>query len=80
MPPTKKGLCIGPNIQGKQIHNLRFADDIVLMAESADDLQVLVDKVQDSSCNFGLKINIAKTEVQAICKQKINLCNTINES
>ena len=71
-------VCIGANIQGKQINNLRFADDIVLMAESADDLQVLVDRVQDSSCNFGLKINIAKTEVQAISKQKINLCITIN--
>ena len=71
-------VCIGANIQGKQIKNLRFADDIVLMAESADDLQVLVDRVQDSSCNFGLKINIAKTEVQAISKQKINLCITIN--
>ena len=71
-------VCIGANIQGKQINNLLFADDIVLMAESADDLQVLVDRVQDSICNFGLKINIAKTEVQAISKQKINLCITIN--
>ena len=39
---------------------------------------VLVDRVQDSSCNVSLKINIAKTEVQAISKQKINLCININ--
>ena len=71
-------VCIGAKIKGKQINNLRFADDIVLMAESANDLQVLVDRVQESSCNFGLKINNAKTEVQAISKQKINLCITIN--
>ena len=73
-------VCIGANIQEKQISDLRFADDIVLMAESANDLQVLVDRVQDSSCNFGLKINFAKTEVQAISKQKINRCITINET
>ena len=44
-------VCIGANTQGRQINNLRFADGIVLMAESANDL---VDKVQDSSCNLGL--------------------------
>ncbi|XP_038050870.1 uncharacterized protein LOC119724021 [Patiria miniata] len=47
------------------------------MAESARGLQVLVDRVQDSSCNLGLKINIAKTEVQAISKKKIDLYITI---
>ena len=49
-------ICIGANIQEKQINNLRFADDIVLMTESANDLQVLVDRVQDSSCNFVLTL------------------------
>jgi hypothetical protein len=64
---------IGANIQGQQISNLRFADDIVLLAESAQYLQTFVNKVNFSSCNFGLKINIAKTEVQAISKQERDL-------
>ena len=70
--------CIRANFQGRQMNNLRFADDIVIMTESANDLQVLVDRVQDSSCNLGLKINITKTEVQATSKQKIDLCITVN--
>ena len=72
---------IGAKIQGQLISNLRFADDIVILAESANDLQNLVDKVYENSSNLGLKINIAKTEVQVIGKKenhiKININGTI---
>ncbi len=51
----------GIHIQGHLINNLRFAD-------SESNLQALVDAVYRSSCSFGLKINIAKTEVQVISK------------
>ena len=61
---------IGAKIQGQLISNLRFADDIVILAESANDLQNLVDKVYENSSNLGLKINIAKTEVQVIGKKE----------
>ena len=57
---------IGINIQGHLIDNLRFADDIVLLACNEIDLQFIVDCVQQWSSNFGLKINIAKTEVQVM--------------
>eukprot|EP00057_Strongylocentrotus_purpuratus_P012610 XP_011667084.1 PREDICTED: uncharacterized protein LOC105439605 [Strongylocentrotus purpuratus] len=60
----------GINIQGHLINNLRFADDIVLLACNEIDLQSIVDCVQQWSSNFGLKINIAKTEVQVISKQQ----------
>ena len=62
---------------GRKISNLRFADDIVLMAESAEGFQTLVDRVHYSCSNVGLKINIGKTEVQAISRHVINLNITI---
>ena len=61
---------IGATIQGCRINNLRFADDIVLIAENPEDLQTLVDKVFRASSDYGLKINIQKTEVQVISKRK----------
>lgn len=66
---------IGVNILGQLINNLRFADDIALIANSPKDLQTLVNLVHKSSSAFGLKINIAKTEVQAISKEpkKLNI-------
>ena len=51
---------VGIEIQGKIINNLRFADDIVLLASSENDLQLLVDKVQEWSKKFSLTINIGK--------------------
>ena len=61
---------IGAQIQGYLISNLRFADDIVLLAENVTDLQTIVDKVFQSSSDLGLKINIAKTEVQTISRNR----------
>ena len=60
---------VGANIHGHIINNLRFADDIALIAESEEELQTLVDKVHHSSSTFGLKINVNKTEVQNISKE-----------
>ena len=61
---------IGTNVQGHLINSLRFADDIVLLPCNEIDLQSIVDRVHQWSSNFGLKINIAKTEVQVISKQQ----------
>ena len=68
---------IGVRVQGQLINNLRFADDIVLIADNDRDLQTLVDLVHQSSTNFGLKINITKTEIQVISKQPqvLRWCN-----
>ena len=43
---------------------------IVILAESANDLQNLVDKVYENSSNLGLKINLAKTEIKVIGKKE----------
>ena len=50
---------------GKNINNLRYADDTTLMAESEEELMSLLMKVKDKSENVGLKLNIHKTKIMA---------------
>jgi len=57
---------VGVCISGSVISNLRFADDISLLADSDLDLQSLVDKVNKTSGRFGLQISTSKTELQVI--------------
>ena len=56
----------GAVISGNRINNLKFADDIGLIAESPADLQILVDRTEQESKGFGLIVSTAKTEVQCI--------------
>ena len=55
----------GIKIAGKDINNLRYADDTTLMAENEEELKSLLMKVKEESENVGLKINIQKTKVMA---------------
>uniref|UniRef100_A0A4W2I9X5 Reverse transcriptase domain-containing protein n=1 Tax=Bos indicus x Bos taurus TaxID=30522 RepID=A0A4W2I9X5_BOBOX len=57
----------GITIAGRNINNLRYADDITLMAESEEELKSLLMKVQEESENVGLKLNIQKTKIMAFC-------------
>ena len=52
----------GIKIAGKNINNLRYADDTTLMAESEEELKSLLVKVEDESEKVGLKLNIQKTK------------------
>ena len=52
-------------IAGRNINNLRYADDTTLMAESEDDLKSLLMKVKEQSEKVGLKLNIQKTKIMA---------------
>ena len=52
-------------IAGRNINNLRYADDITLMAESEEELKSLLMKVKEESEKVGLKLNIQKTEITA---------------
>ena len=47
------------------LNNLRYADNIILMAESEEELKSLLMKVKEESGNVGLKFNIQKTEIMA---------------
>ena len=55
----------GIKIAGRNIHNLKYADDTTLMAESNEEVKILVMKVKEESENFGLKLNIHKTKITA---------------
>ena len=55
----------GIKIAGRNINNLRYADDITLMAESEEELKSLLMKVKEESENVGLKLNIQKTKIMA---------------
>ena len=55
----------GIKIAGRNINNLRYADDTTLMAESKEELKSLLMKVKEESEKVGLKLNIQKTKVMA---------------
>ena len=52
-------------IAGRNINNLRYADDTTLMAESEEELKCLLMKVKEESEKVGLKLNIQKTKIMA---------------
>ena len=52
-------------IAGRNINNLRYADDTTLMAESEEELKSLLLKVKEESKKVGLKLNIQKTKIMA---------------
>ena len=53
----------GIKIAGRNINNLRYFDDITLMAEREEELKILVMKVKEESEKVGLKLNIQKTKI-----------------
>ena len=55
----------GIKIAGRNINNLRYADDTTLMAESEEELKSLLMKVKETSEKVGLKLNIQKTQIMA---------------
>ena len=55
----------GIKIAGRNINNLRYADDTTLMAESEEELSSLLMKVKEQSEKVGLKLNIQKTKIMA---------------
>ena len=55
----------GIKIAGRNINNLRYADDTTLMAESEEELKSLLKKVKEQSEKVGLQLNIQKTKIMA---------------
>ena len=56
---------VGIKIAGRNISNLRYADDTTIMAESKEELKSLLMKVKEESEKAGLKLNIQKTKIMA---------------
>ena len=66
MPPLDIfGRYAGIKIAGRNINNLRYADDTTLMAESEEELKSLLMKVKEESEKADLKLNIQKTKIMA---------------
>ena len=57
----------GIKIAGRNINNLRYADDTPLTAESEEELNSFLMKVKEKSEKVGLKLNIQKTKIMASC-------------
>ena len=55
----------GIKIAGRNINNLRYADNTTLMAESEEELKILLMKVKEESEKVGLNVNIQKTKIMA---------------
>ena len=55
----------GIKIAGRNINNLKYADDTTIMAESEEELKSLLMKVKEESEKLGLKLNIQKTKIMA---------------
>ena len=55
----------GTKIAGRNINNLRYADDTTLMTESEEDLKSILMKVKEESEKAGLKLNIQNTKIMA---------------
>ena len=55
----------GIKVVGRNINNLRYADDITLMAEREEELKSLLMKLKEESDKAGLKLNIQKTKIMA---------------
>ena len=55
----------GIKIAGRNINNLRYVDDITLMAESEEELRSILTKVKEEGKKVGLKLNIQKTKIMA---------------
>ena len=60
-----EGVQAGVKIAGRNINNLRYADDTTLMAESEEELKSLLIRVKEKSEKVGLKLNIQKTKIMA---------------
>ena len=69
----------GIKIAGRNISNLRYADDTTIMAESKEELKCLLLKVKEESEKAGLKLNIQKTKIMASgpITSHISLCENI---
>lgn len=65
------GMNKGILINGLRLNNIRYADDTIVFADNLEDLQALVDKITHHSSQYGLEVNVNKTKLMIISKQKI---------
>ena len=70
-------------IVGRNVNNLRYADNTTLMVESEEELRSLLRKVKEESEKAGLKLNIQKTKIMASCAIQYQFqfsCSVVSDS
>ena len=67
----------GIKIPGRNINNLRYADDTTLMAESEEELKSLLMKVKEESEKVGLKLNIQKIKSDTVSTVSPSICHEV---
>ena len=70
----------GIKIAGRNINNLRYADDTILMAESEEELKSLLVKMKEESEKVGLKLNLQKTQIMTSHHFMENRCRNNEKS
>ena len=70
----------GIKIAGRNINNLRYADDTILMAESEEELKSLLVKMKEESEKVGLKLNLQKTQIMTSHHFMENRCRNNENS
>ena len=70
----------GIKIAGRNINNLRYADDTTLMEESEEELRILLTKVKEESENAGLKLNIQKVKIMEIPVPSLHVKQMVNNA
>lgn len=65
----------GIKVNGEFINNIRYADDTTLISDNLPDLQILLNNIQKSSDLYGLNINISKTKIMIISRNKVPYIN-----
>ena len=68
----------GVKVGGYNCNNLRYADDTVLIANSEEDLQKMIDAVSNGSIRMGLSLNVKKSEYVSISKNKRSPTSNVN--
>ena len=68
---TLDGSPEGIKINGETINNIRYADDIVILASSLEDLQTLLKKINATSVKYGPNLNTSKTKYMTISKNAL---------
>jgi len=81
MKPALKNCSAGVQLDEYLLNNLRFANDIDLMADNKEDLQEITTSAHNTTSKFGLKINAQKTKVMTIWKlhESINITLDIDK-
>lgn len=65
------GVDKGILINGHRLNNIKYADDTVVFADSHEDLQALMDKITHHSSQYGLEVNVKKTKLMIVSKERI---------